>query len=446
MSPIVRQKGRTSMRRILFRIAGAMAALIILGLAIPAPADCQLAGTKPDNLNQSEELYIIQSLERVFPESMGFRVHAPMEPVGGTCGDMSRLVAAFRVIVPEDVTVTEAAYRLSTGGSPFIRYIEIEQQTGFLPVLPVGYSGVPVTAKLDKKVFDVHFLTVNMDRWLIWARTCYFPILKSDRDTPMQEYAAEVSQYLRRTDFGDKKLPVLKASAVGASEKADLFGDYKPGDRVISEYQELVASNMEMDIGPAQGVIGFTAGSRAVEWLVDHRGNALYDSEKQGELQRAFYDFVMDGRDFQEIKALTAEALAGLEPGWYFYAVDRYQRVRFCPMSASPQDGADRYWGERLKPYECLLFPGQAVLASGEFEIAREGQVLGASLSGAWAPTHRISSVNAFSSYYFYSPDDRNLNKSIEGKSDDYVQTVGHLFKALEDMGVEAEGVLVSKF
>jgi hypothetical protein len=434
------------MRVAMRRIAVLMTALAVFGLAGPGPVFGQLAGTSPDNLNDSETLGMIKALEGVFPESAGFRVHAPMKPVGGTCEDMSRLVEAFRVIVPEDVTVTEAAARLTRGNSPFIRYIDIEQDTGFLPVLPVGYAGVPVTAKVNKKIIDVHFLTVNMDRWLIWARTCYFPVWKSDRDTPMQEYAAEVSQYLRRTDFGDNKPPELKASAVGAPKKSDLFGGYKPGEREVSEYQDLVASNMEMDIGPAEGVIGFTAGSGAVEWLIDHRGKTLYEGDGQGQLQRAFYDYVMDGRDFQEFKALTPEVLAALEPGWYFYAVDRYQRVRFGPMGARPRDGADRFWNERLKPYECLLFPGQPVLASGEFEIVSGDHVLEASLSGAWAPEHRIASVNAFSSFYYYSPDDKKLSKSIEGRSDDYVQTVGHLFKALEGMGIKLDGVRVSKF
>lgn len=434
------------MRGIMFRMAGALAALIVLGVVVPAPAECQLTGTKPDNLNTSEELNVIRSLERIFPESLGFKVHAPLEPVGGTCKDMTRLVRAFRVIVPGNVTVSEASQKLTLGDSPFIRHIEIKTDTGFLPILPVGYAGFPVTVKLSNKVFDVHFLTVNMDRWLIWARTSYFPVWKGDGDMPMQEYAAEVSQYLRRTDFGDNKPPVLKAAAVGAPEKSDLFGDYKPGERDISKFQELVAANLEMDIKPAEGVISITAGSGAVDWLVDHRGEATFSYENQGKLQRVFYDFVMDGRDFQELRALTPEVLEGIEPGWYFYAVDEYGRVRFGPMGAKPQDGADKFWSERLKPYECLLFPGQPVLASGEFEIAGEGHVLQASLTGVPAPKHRISAINAFSSFYFYPPEDKNLKKRLQNKSDDYVQTVGHLFKALSDMGVKAEGVRVSKF
>lgn len=434
------------MRSTMLKTACALGALTCLCLAVSGPAFCQLAGRSPDKLFDSEELHIIRSLENVYPESMGFRVHAPMEPVPGTPENVSRLVSAFRVIVPEDATVTEAAVRLAEGDSPFIRYVEVDQDTGFRPDIPVGYAGVPVTAMLKRKVFDVQFLTVNMDRWLIWARTCYFPILEGDRDIPLQAYAAEVSQYLRRTDFGEQKLQMLKASVAGVPQKADLFGDYEPGERSISKYQELVADNLEMSIGLVEGVMGFTAGSGAVDWLVEHRGEALYEGDGQGRLQRAFYDYVSEGGDFQELRALTAEVLADLEPGWYFYAVDKYQRVRFGPIMARPQEDADRYWGERLKPYECLLFPGQPVLASGEFEVVSEGQVLEASLSGVWIPEHRIASVNAFSSFYYYSPDSKRLKASISGKSNDYVQTVGHFFKALQDMGVKLDGVRVSKF
>lgn len=433
-------------RKTVFRIAATLTLLFASAFVLPSPGECQLAGTQPHNLNMSERSHVLKSLERIFPESMGFRVHAPMEPVGGTCEDMTRLVSAFRVIVPENVTVGEAARRFTAGDSPFIRYIEIEKDTDFLPVLPVGYAGVPVTAKLDKKIFDVHFLTVNMDRWLIWARTCYFPVWKGDRDTAIQEYAAEVSQYLRRTDFGDNKPPELDPSKVGAPQKSDLFGGYKSERQGVAEYQQFVSANMEMDIDPVEGVMSFTAAPGAVEWMIDHRGKEPFEDMNQGDLQRTFYNFVMDGRNFQELKTLTPEVLATLDPGIYFYAVDRYGRVRVCSMRLDPRKGQEGLWEERLKSYECLLFPGQDVAAAGEFEVVSEGQALQASLKETAVPTHRISAVNAFSSYYFYRSDDKNLEKQIQRRSDDYLRTVGHFLKALEGMGIEPVGVHVSKF
>lgn len=428
------------------RVPVLIALALVWTLTLPATAESQLAGTKPDKLDDSEVLHVIGSLEKVFPENMGFRVHAPLSPESGCFGDTERLVRAFRVIVPKDITVVEAARRLTTGDSPFARFLEMEQGTGFLPVMPVGYAGVPVTAKLGKKLIDVQFLTVNMDRWLIWARTCYFPVWKSDGDTPIQEYAAEVSQYLRGTDFGSGGDTELDPSAFGAPEKADLFGGYESERHELARYKELVAANREMDLEIATGVTSFTAAKSAVEWIIDKRGDDTYADPRQAQLQKVFFKFIAEERDFQELRTLTPYVIEELTPGRYFYAVDKYGRVRFGPMYFTPEEGQAGLWRERMKSYECLLFPGQEIVAAGEFEISTGKGTLEASLTGGSAPKRRISSVNAFSSYYYYRPSDKNLEGRIEGESDSHVRDIGHLFERLEDMGIEIGEVKVSKF
>jgi hypothetical protein len=428
------------------KTAALSALLAAAAMLAPAPADSQLAGKQPDDLSESRQFEVIKALEAVFPESKGFRVNAPLDPVGGTPGDLARLVRAFRVIVPLDVTVTQAAQKLISSSSPFVRYVDIEQDTGFRPAIPVGYAGVPVTAKFDKKIVDIQFLTVNMDRWLIWARECYFPLWKGDRDTPMQEYAAAVSQYLRKHDFGDEGVPPLETSSYGAPKRADLFGGYDADRHEAPDFQEFSQECKEMDLDIAEGMTDFTAGESAVEWLVDHRGKSEFQDRRQADLQQAFYDFADEGRDFQELRALTPETIEGLEPGRYFYAVDVYGRVRFGKMRWTPDQGQQGIWRERLKSYECLLFPAQPIVAAGEFEIASGEDVLEADLSGAAAPARRLASVNGFSSYYYYRPDENNLEKQMEGRSDDYLKSVGHLFKALQDMGVAVQEPRISKF
>jgi hypothetical protein len=431
---------------IVLRTALLSASLVAAAMFAPAPAESQLAGKQPDNLNESKQYELIKALEAMFPESKGFRVNAPLGPVGGTPGDLARLVGAFRVIVPQDVTVTQGAQKLISGSSPFVRYVDIEQDTGFRPEIPVGYAGVPVTAKFGNKIVDVQFLTVNMDRWLIWARECYFPIWKGDRDTPIQEYAAAVSQYLRKYDFGDEGVPPLETSTYGAPKNADLFGGYDPKRHEAQTFQEISQSCKEMDLDIADGVTDFTAGERAVEWLVDHRGKSEFRDRSQADLQQAFYNFANEGRDVRELRALTPQNLEEVEPGRYFYAVDVYGRARFGRMHWTPDQGQQGIWRERLKSYECLLFPGEPIVAAGEFQIATDDGALEANLDGAAAPTRRLASVNAFSSYYYYRPDENDLEGQIEGKSDDYVKNIGHLFKALQDMGVDIREPRISKF
>jgi hypothetical protein len=115
-------------------------------------------------------------------------------------------------------------------------------------------------------------------------------------------------------------------------------------------------------------------------------------------------------------------------------------------MYFTPEEGQVGLWRERLKSYECLLFPGQEIVAAGEFEISTGEGLLEASLTGGSTPTRRISSVNAFSSYYYYRPSDKNLEGWIEGESDSHVTNIGHLLERLEGMGIEIGEVKVSKF
>lgn len=417
------------------------------GLFIATAGQCQLALQNPDNLNKSEELFVLESLQALYPEAMGFKVEAPLEPDDGTREDFARLLKAFRVVVvPPHVTVSEASRRLLQKGSPFTQVLDHGEQGEFLPQAPVGYSGALASARLKKKLIDINFITVNMNRWLLWARENYFPVWQGERDTSMQEYAAAVSQYMRRNDFGNVNNEEPKASELGAPSKADLYGSIAVSSADAGEFLSLVLAHKEMDMHLAKGVMSFVAGEGAIDWLVGHSGKTRFEHRSQAHMQRIFQSFIEEGRSFLELMSLTPEIIEGLEPGRYFYAVDDYGRVRFGLMKTREDGDPMSVWTERMKAYECLLFPGQPVLAAGEFLITEDAPPLEAGLDGASYPAGRLVSVNAFSSCYFYRPGDKRLKKQVKDMSDKFLVSTGHFLNALKEIGITANGIRISKF
>jgi hypothetical protein len=435
------REGRTAF------IAAAVATFVLCGLLAPGRGLCQLALEDPDNLNESERLSVLRALQDLYPESMGFRIEAPLEPEGGTREDFQRLLKAFRVVVvPPHVTVTDASRRLLQKGSPFKRVLDHGEEGEFLPEAPVGYSGVLASARFDRKLIDLDFITVNMNRWLIWARENYFPVWQGERDTPMQEYAAAVSQYMRRNDFGKVETEEPKAAACGAPSKADLYGSVGTQDYDTEQYASTVLRHNEMDFHLARGVISFTAGAGAIDWLTDHSGKDRFEERSQAHLQRTFQAFTEDGRSFMELRTLTPGILEELDPGRYFYAVDEYGRVRFGPMPTKEGLDPKSLWKERMKGYECLLFPGQPVLAAGEFTVEEEIPPLEADLEGSPSRATRLASANAFSAHFYYRPGDMRLKKQVKDGSDEYVESIGHFLRSLKTMGISPAGIRISKF
>jgi len=428
-------------------VAAAAAVFVLCGLLAAGEGRCQLALEDPDDLNESERISVLKALHDLYPESMGFRIEAPLEPEGGTREDFQRLLKAFRVVVvPPGVTVTEASRRLMQKGSPFKRVLDHGEEGEFLPEAPVGYSGVLASTRFNKKLIDLNFITVNMNRWLIWARENYFPVWQGERDTGMQKYAAAVSQYMRRNDFGKVETEEPKAADSGAPSKADLYGSVRAKDYDTEEYASTILAHRETDFHLARGVMSFTAGAGAIEWLADHCGEDRFEDENQAHLQRTFQAFVEDGRSYLELRTLTPEILGELDPGRYFYAVDEYSRVRFGPMRTNEDQYPESLWKERMKGYECLLFPGQPILAAGEFTVEEEIPPLEADLEGTPTRSTRLESVNAFSAHFFYRPGDKRLRKQVNDESDDYIVSTGHFLSALKEMGVSPVGIRISKF
>jgi hypothetical protein len=126
--------------------------------------------------------------------------------------------------------------------------------------------------------------------------------------------------------------------------------------------------------------------------------------------------------------------LSGLAEGEYFYAVGLNGKIRFAlEMPREQVQRIEEETGRRLpRANHAFLFPGEPVLTAGAFFVER-------------SPEARIAAVNTQSGHYFYSNVSPTVREDISVRSDRYLLTVGHFFKALDREGICHEGVLVSK-
>jgi hypothetical protein len=79
-----------------------------------------------------------------------------------------------------------------------------------------------------------------------------------------------------------------------------------------------------------------------------------------------------------------------------------------------------------------FLFPGEPVLTAGAFFIARDS-------------LPHLVEVNGQSGHYFYSNVTPTIREDIAVRSNSYLLTLGHFFRALDRLGIPYDGILIRK-
>ena len=151
-------------------------------------------------------------------------------------------------------------------------------------------------------------------------------------------------------------------------------------------------------------------------------------------LQYEYQKFFARGGDVRVMFTLTAEVAKTLKPGEYFYGVSPSGKIR-CGYEI-PREEVDRIERETGKKVaranHAFLFPGEPLLTAGAFFVEGED-------------VPRITHVNAHSGHYFYSNVSGTIRHDIAVRSNQYVLTLGHFFRALDRLGISYDSVLISK-
>ena len=152
-------------------------------------------------------------------------------------------------------------------------------------------------------------------------------------------------------------------------------------------------------------------------------------------IQSEYRKFFERGGDMRVMETLTEVGFDTLRSGEYFFAVSLDGTIRFGrELLRSEVERLEEETGRKVpRANHAFLFPGEPILTAGAFFIERD-------------VSPRIVKVTAQSGHYFYSNVSPSIREDIAERSDHYLITLGHFFKALNDLGINYSNVLVSKF
>jgi len=381
---------------------------------------------------------LLVKLIEIFPQPEGFFVASAFKVDATFFPNAMRLLDAPRIIVNSPKGLHQATQRLNDAGS-----VTVVEKKNFLisnQGAPAGYRGILVTLEREGERKEIQFLTPNQNRWLIWAKRKYFPNLSAPFAKALRKYAVQVSDYLKAIDEERFDAPEPKASALGLDGDLDFYAE--PPPYVIdpfSDYLKLLHANKEIKIELLSGVTAFAPTRASIDWLIAHRTHDLFLNKEISMLQREFRTFIQRGGDFNQIWTLTSEVFATLDAGTYFYAVGKGGRIRFGYELPRKQVKAAEKRGIKLaRANHALLFPGERILAAGEFQVEVDSD------SGE-QKQRKIVMVNTSSGHYFYSNKAKTIRRDISIRSDYYFLSIGQFLKRLDEIGIPYKGTLIEK-
>lgn len=297
---------------------------------------------------------------------------------------------------------------------------------------PYGFRGAIV-------LFDhrpaVSVTTVNQARYLIWARAHIAGLGDGSGNRSLREYARALSDHLYALDKGYTDSQPPSASEFDLPDDVDFYAT--PPDYVIQGYQNYrnyLYAHAEIRTDFATGILSFVPGDSLIGALKANAPRALFPNKEAPMLQHEYRKYLERGGDTRAMQTLTRDGFDTLEAGEYFFAVGASGVIRFGrELLRQDVERIERETGRKVpRANHAFLFPGEAILTAGAFWIER----------GAMP---KILEVNAQSGHYFYSNVSTTIRDDIAHRSDFYLSTLGHFFKALDSLGIPYERVLISK-
>jgi hypothetical protein len=393
-----------------------------------------ITGAAYDSLIDAQELVLQQHLETKLPGHKGYQVSGPLDPFFVGMGMTRDLYTSVRVICP-DIDMLEKA----EGKIKRDRLLKAESLINQIHQgsndAPEGYRGVLLRVEWQGMSKLVQLNTVNQTRWLIWAHDF---LEKGGKKIPIEKfggYARVVSDHLYTLDRGWDATSEPKAVDHGLPAKLDIY--LQPPDYVIAGYDNYKAylkQHAGISTDFARGILSFVPTDSLLDVLKSGAPSAAYPNKEAPMLQHEYLKFFTRKGDVTTMKTLTAELFKSLVEGEYFFAVGLSGRIRFGrELLREEVEKIEAETGQKVpRPNHAFLFPGEPVLTAGAFFIERD------------SVAHLIE-VNAQSGHYFYSNISSSIREDISIRSNEYLLTLGHFFRALDRLKIPYELLLISK-
>ncbi len=410
-------------------LVAASCSIAVAGLNDP------ITGTAFDSFIASQHPERQKELETILPESDGYFITGPLDPLIDHSDDTNTLYHSLRVICPDLTSINRIVPVLKEDDRFGRIKAHIDKPRGGDER---GFRGVTAEFRKGEAIWPVLFNTTNQTRWLIWARENMFAeAVRELDDGDLEDYAEEVSDYLYAIDRGDRNAVEPQA------EDHDLpphVGFYKPPpDYVIEGYQnykDYLHSHADIETDFAKGILAFIPGDSLERALIATAPQSAYPNKEAPMLQHEYRKFFQRGGTGRTMQTLTKRGFDTLMAGEYFFAVGLSGKVRFGrELLREEVARIEAETGKKVpRANHAFLFPGEPVLTAGAFFVDNAD-------NGA----QQIGHINAQSGHYFYSNVTPTIREDIAVHSNTYVLTLGHLLDALAKMEIPFDSVLISK-
>lgn len=411
--------------------------ILLLAICRPTPVAAEpITGPAFDSLLSAQNLPLQRLLDSLYSEDSGYITAGPLDCRFQGDSISYCLFRSLRVICPSIGSLEYAFSNLKKCSTitidRWISHIHMARQE-----TPLGYRGILAVVVFQGKTAYVQFNTIQETRWLIWAHDA----LRQDSARTISPdqwagYARAMSEYLYAVDqnWPDNTSP--KAGSFGLPDTMDFFPPLpEPAITPYQNYLNLFAPHTAITTDFARGINAFYPADSLLKALKTNAPAVAYPNKNSRSFQLEFANFISRGGDLREIKTLTKRVFDSLAAGEYVYAVSLSGKIR---ITREPAPGEiERY--ERMKAHkmpliaESFLFPGEPVLVAGKLVVGRDS-------------VSYIAEVNVRSSHYFQSLFSPAITSEIAEKSNDYLLSLGHFFRALEQAGIGNRPVLIRKF
>jgi len=404
----------------------------IVQASVPAGPKDPIAGVEFERWAGANDVEFQGFLGGLVGDSGDYTVAGPLDPTFQGDADIEILFHSQRVICRNSgvflrfddglrggkgASMNEATRRLSAKGLKYFLIRDYPWRGEARSVLVTTYQEV---------------------RWLIWYRDARAQRPQGNDDIELEKYSQAISQHLWTIDEleDDDDAPVMPtAKDYGLPEEYDFYPP-KP-DYVIQGYQnykDYLEEHADIETFFADGILAFVPSDSLLDVVKTGAPAIAWPNKEAPLVQHEYKKFFDRDGDVRVMNTLTADVLANLAPGEYFYAVGFNGKIRFA--REIPREEIEKLESETGKKVpranHAFLFPGEPVLTAGAFFVERQ-------------PAPEIAAVNTHSGHYFYSNVSETIRDDIAKRSDDYLLTIGHFFNALDAEGIPYDGILISK-
>jgi hypothetical protein len=369
---------------------------------------------------------IMITLLDIFPEKNGWFVDEALGVAPGTPDEAKPFLECFRVVVPDQESLDKAIARLMAHAPnlPIKKITRYDREPG-APGL-AGFRGIWCQAE-DESLVGFAILTINQNRFLLWAKQGYYPAFLIDTINAKvrDAYARDVSLYLAGIDAVVPENEPPQAAGRMLPEWMDLFPARMEPVLSTDAYRQHRESYSEIKAWGLSGIVAFVPTTATLDAMIAAARDTLWDNHEITFIQFDFRDYLGSGTVTRPIRAISDQNPDSVLHGTWVFAVDRYGRLRCAPAHAEDDAGI---------PHS-LLFPGAPVLSAGQFTNLR------------FVPggESTIAIITSDAPSYFLKPASTAEAGGFEEPSNSHLVSLGHLFRLLKGWNVRLTDTEIRK-